>query len=76
VDLNGCKPLVNHRVVANTSISKEFVGTLQFIAGSTSTITLVPLPDDVASQYAFAINGVKALDVGVVVFMQDLDEPH
>jgi hypothetical protein len=39
-------------------------------------VTLVPLPANVAAQYQFAINGVKAIDVGAIVFMQDLDEPH
>jgi hypothetical protein len=76
VDLNGCKPLYNHQVVAHTSIGKEFVGTLEPIAGSASTVTLVPLPANVAAQYQFAINGVNAIDVGSIVFMQDLNQPH
>ena len=76
MDLNGCRPLFDHQVVAHTSIGKEFVGTLQPIAGSTSTVSLIRLPAAVASQYLFAINGVNAIDVGAIVFMQDLSQPH
>jgi hypothetical protein len=76
VDLNGCKPLFGKHVVAHTTVGKEFVGTLEPISGSTSTVTMVPLPADVAAHYLFAINGVKALDTGAIAFMQDLDEPH
>jgi len=76
MDLNGCRPLFDHQVVAHTSIGKEFVGTLRPIAGSTSTVSLIPLPAAVASQYLFAINGVNAIDVGAIVFMQDLSQPH
>jgi len=76
MDISGCKPLFNHQVVAHTSFDKEFVGTLEPIDGSTSTVELLPLPPDVANQYDFAINGVSALDVGSIVFMQDLSQPH
>jgi hypothetical protein len=64
MDLSGCKPLFGHNVVVHTSVGKEFVGTLGPIDGSTSSVTLAPLPSDVAVNYSFAINGVSALDVG------------
>jgi hypothetical protein len=76
MDINGCKPLFGHQVVAHTSMGKEFVGTLEPISGSSSTVSLVPLPAAVAAQYQFAINGVNAIDVDVIVFMQDLAQPH
>jgi hypothetical protein len=76
MDLNGCKPLFDHEVVAHTSFGKEFVGTLKPISGSASTVTLTPLPASTAAQYPFAINGVNAIDVGAIAFMQDLSEPH
>lgn len=76
MDLNGCKPLFGKNTIAHTSVGREFVGTLGPIAGSTSTVTMTPLPDNLAAQYPFAINGVKALDCGVIAFMQDLGDPH
>jgi hypothetical protein len=76
MDMNGCKPLFGHQVVVNTSISKQFVGTLGPDDASATTVTLAPLPADVAAQYDFAINGVNALDVGVITFIQDLAQPH
>jgi len=76
MDMNGCKPLFGHQVVAYTSVGKEFVGTLSQVANSASTVMLAPLPDAVAANYQFAINGVNALDVGVISFMQDLAQPH
>ena len=76
MDLNGCRPLFGHNVVVHTSVGKEFVGKLEPIAGSTSSITLEPLPADVASTYSFAINGVSVLDAGAIAFMQDLAQPH
>ncbi|MBD5656335.1 MAG: hypothetical protein IAI50_14315 [Candidatus Eremiobacteraeota bacterium] len=68
--------MFGHNVVVHTSIGKEFVGTLEQIANSASTVMLRPLPDDLATNYAFAINGVSALDVSAIVFMQDLSQPH
>ena len=76
MDMNGCKPLFGHNVVTHTSVGKEFVGTLEPIGNSTSTVMLKPLPADIAANYLFAINGVNALDVGAIVFMQDLGQPH
>jgi len=76
MDMNGCKPLFGHEVVVNTTISKEFVGTLSQVPNSASTVMLAPLSADVATNYQFAINGVNALDVGVITFIQDLAQPH
>jgi hypothetical protein len=76
MDVSGCKPLYGHNVVVHTSVGKEFVGKLGPNDGSASSVTLAPLPSDVAANYAFAINGVSALDVGAIVFMQDLAQPH
>ncbi|MBD5656694.1 MAG: hypothetical protein IAI50_16165 [Candidatus Eremiobacteraeota bacterium] len=76
MDMNGCKPLFGHNVVVATTVGKEFVGTLEPIPGSTSSVTLKPLSDDAASSFAFAINGVDALDIGVISFVQDLAQPH
>lgn len=76
MDINGCKPLFGKQVVAHTTLGKDFVGTLEPIAGSAATVRLVPLPPPIAQQYQFAINGVSALDIDVVAFMQDLSQPH
>ncbi len=76
MDINGCKPLFAHSVVVHTSVGKEFVGVLEPIAGSTMTVTLLPLAPDIAQNYLFAINGVSALDVGSIIFIQDLAQPH
>jgi hypothetical protein len=76
MDINGCKSLFGHHVVAHTTIGKDFVGTLSEISGSAATVELVPLSDDEAARYPFAINGVNAIGVEVIAFMQDLAQPH
>ena len=78
MDINGCKPLFGHQVVASTNLTppKAFLGTLEPIAGSTSTVKLLRVSDDVASKYEFAINGVDAIDVGIITFLQDIATPH
>lgn len=76
MDLNGCRPLFGHNVVVHTTVGKEFIGRLEPIPDTASTVRLQPMSDDAASSYAFAINGVNALDVGAIVFMQDLADSH
>jgi len=74
VDIPGLKPLFGHQVAVSTSVGKEFVGTLASITGSTSTVMLAPLPASVANNFQFAINGVDALDIGVIAFVQTLSK--
>ena len=76
MDMSGCKPLFGHQVVVNTNIAKQFVGTLGPEGNGETTVALAPLPPSVAAQYDFAINGVNALDVGVITFIQDLSQPR
>jgi hypothetical protein len=76
MDMNGCKPLFGHNVVVATTVGKEFIGTLEPIPNSLSSVTLRPLPDATAANFPFAINGVNVLDLGVISFMQDLAQPH
>jgi len=71
MDLAGLKPLFGQQCVAVTA-GKSFIGTLEPVAGSTSTVAMTKLPDPVAAPYPFAINGVAALDVGSITFVQRL----
>jgi len=74
--MNGCKPFFSHQVVVSTTINKQFVGTMGPDGTSAEAVRLAPLASEVAAQYDFAINGVNALDVGVITFIQDLARPH
>jgi hypothetical protein len=78
MDMNACKQFFNKQIVAKTEIGagSQFIGTLEPIAGSASAVKLVPLAPNVAAQYDFAINGASALDVGSIVLIQELDQPH
>jgi len=76
MDIPGLKPLLGHQVVVSTTVGKEFVGILELMPGSSSSVTLLPLPSASASSFQFAINGVNALDLGVIAFVQDLGQPH
>jgi hypothetical protein len=71
MDIAGLKPLFGQQCVAVTG-QRSFVGTLEPIPNSTSTVTMTPLPANLATQYDFAINGVAALDVGSITFCQRL----
>lgn len=71
MDIAGLKPLFGQQCIA-VAAERQFVGTMEPIANSASTVSMTKLPDDVAAQYAFAINGVAALDVGAISFCQRL----
>ncbi|HEX4012318.1 MAG TPA: hypothetical protein VHX17_00355 [Candidatus Cybelea sp.] len=70
MDIAGIKHLFGQRVLADAG--KEFVGTLEPIAGSQDTVTLAPLDAATANNYPFAINGVTALGVSAISFIQKL----
>lgn len=70
MDIAGLKALFGQRVLADAG--KEFVGTLEPIAGSQDTVTLKPLDAATANNYPFAINGVTALSAGAITFIQKL----
>lgn len=70
MDIAGIKHLFGLRVLADAG--KEFVGTLEPIAGSQDTVTLTPLDAASANNYPFAINGVTALGVSAISFIQKL----
>jgi hypothetical protein len=72
MDLSGLKPFFGQQIVVATTISKEFVGTLEPIPNSQDAVSLVPLDAAIASNYQFAINGVASLSIGVVAFVQKL----
>lgn len=74
MDIGALKPLFGQRVVVVTSISKEFVGTLLALDGSKEAVKLVPLDAADAANYQFAINGVAALSIGVITFVQLLSK--
>ena len=70
MDIAGLRALFGQRVLADAG--KEFVGTLEPIAGSQDTVTLKPLDPASANNYPFAINGVTALSAGAIIFIQKL----
>lgn len=70
MDLAGLRPLFGKNVLA--AADKEFVGTLEPIPGSQDTVTLKPLDASAANNYPFAINGVTALSVSAITFVQKL----
>lgn len=70
MDIAGLKPLFGQRILAVAS--KEFVGTLGPIADSKDAVTLEPLDPASANNYPFAINGVTALSVSAITFVQKL----
>jgi hypothetical protein len=73
VDYPGLAPLFGQQCVAVVG-SRSFVGTLRSIPDSKSTVAMDKLPDDLANQYDFAINGVAALDIGAITFCQRLSD--
>jgi hypothetical protein len=70
MDLAGIRHLFGQKVLA--AADKEFVGTLEPIAGSQDTVTLEPLDATAANNYPFAINGVTALSLSAITFIQKL----
>lgn len=72
MDINGLKPLFGERSLVVTVNSKDFIGVLQPINGSQSAVSMTPIDAQTANYYAFAINGVAALDVGSIHFAQKL----
>ena len=74
MDLAGLHSLLHQPVVVTVSVGTKFIGRLEPIANSSSTVTLVPLDAATAEQNDYAVNGVAALDVGSIVFVQPL--PH
>jgi hypothetical protein len=72
MDLAGLRSLLHQPVVVTVSIGTKFIGRLETIPNSTSTVTLEPLDAATAAQNDYAINGVQALDVGSIVFIQRL----
>jgi len=72
MDLAGIRSLVNQVVVATTVSGTKFIGKLELIANSASTVALLPLDSATAAQNDYAINGVAALDVGSIEFIARL----
>ncbi len=75
MDIAGLKPLFGQRVTVATAIGKDFIGTMEPIAGSSAAISLAPVDDATASYYSFAINGVSSLSVDAIAFVQRLQPP-
>jgi len=71
MDLAGILPLVHAAVVAQVG-STKFIGTLETIPHSMTTVTLLPLDAATAAQNDYAINGVAALDLGSIVWIKRL----
>jgi hypothetical protein len=71
VDIAGLRPLFGQNVLA-VAEDKDFVGRLAAIAGSMETVTLKPLDAATASNYLFATNGVTALRIDAITFIQKL----
>jgi hypothetical protein len=72
VDLAGLQALLHQPVVVTVATGTKFIGRLEPIANSKTTVTLVPLDPGAAEKNEYAINGVAALDVGSIVFVQPL----
>lgn len=74
MDIAGLKQFFGQSILASAD-GKDFVGILERIQGSQDTVTLKPLSDALANNYQFAINGVAALDVNAIAFVQKLNPP-
>jgi hypothetical protein len=72
MDLAGLQALLNQAVVVTVSTGTKFIGRLETIPHSTTTVTLQPLDAATAAQNDYAINGVPALDIGSIVFVNRL----
>ncbi len=72
MDLAGLRPLFGKNVDAATSLGPKFIGRLEPIANSSSAVTLLALDAATAAQYDYAINGVAALDINSIVYIQPL----
>jgi hypothetical protein len=72
MDLAGLAALLHQPVVVAVSTGTKFIGRLEPIANSNSTVELRPLDAATAAANTYAINGVAALDVGSIVFVQYL----
>lgn len=59
-------------VVVTVATGTKFIGRLEPIPNSTSAVSLVPLDAATGAANEYAINGVPALDVGSIVFVQRL----
>jgi hypothetical protein len=75
MDIAGLKPLFGQRVVVASDDSKSFIGTLRQIEGSASAVAMEPVDATTANCYTFAINGVAALSVESIHFVQKLVPP-
>ena len=73
MDIQGLQPLFNQQVIVATASGTKFIGVLQPIGESKSTVQLTRLDAATAANYDFAINGVSALDIGNIVFIQRLN---
>ncbi len=63
---------MNQAVVVSIGSGPKFIGRLELIPASSSSVTLIPLDDATAAKNDYAINGVAALDIGSIVFIQRL----
>lgn len=72
MDLAGLHALLNQAVVVEISAGTKFIGRLETIPNSTTAVTLAPLDDATAAKNDWAINGVAALDIGSITFVQRL----
>ena len=72
MDLAGLRPLFHRSVVVTIAAGTRFIGRLEPLPDSSSTVSLVPLDATTAANNDYAINGVAALDIGSIVFVQPL----
>jgi hypothetical protein len=72
MDLAGLHSLLNEAVVVAVGSGTKFIGRLETIPNSTTTVTLLPLDAATAAQNEWAINGVSALDIGSIAFIERL----
>jgi hypothetical protein len=72
MDLAGLHSLLHQPVGVTVSIGTKFIGRLEPIPNSSSTVTLEPLDAATAAANDYAINGVSALDIASIVFIQRL----
>ena len=73
MDLAGLKPLFGQQCIAVAG-TRSFIGTLQPVPDSKSTVSMTKLSDADGAPYPFAINGVAALDAGSITFAQRLTD--
>lgn len=71
MDISALKPYFGKNVLV-ASGDKQFVGTLEPVPSSPTTVTLQPLSNDIAENYEFAINGVALLSADSIAFLQTL----